>query len=76
MNIPAEMMARVQRAAVAEQLSPEALVLEAVEPHLRRKRLPELYAYGEGQATKAGAEKRDVDDIVKAGRRELANRGR
>lgn len=75
-NIPEEMMARIQQAAATEKLSPDELVQEAVEEHLRRKRLQDLYAYGEGQARNLGIKESDVDEIVKQGRRELAQRGR
>jgi hypothetical protein len=75
-NIPEELMARIQQAAGAEKLSPEALVHEAVEEHLRRKRLLDLYSYGEGQARKLGINESEVDEIVKAGRRDLAQRER
>lgn len=71
-HIAEELMARVQQAAASEKLSPQELVREAVETHLRRKRLQELYAYGEGQAWKLGIKESDVDGIVGEERRQRA----
>jgi hypothetical protein len=44
-------------------------VCEAVETHLHRKRLQDLYAYGEAQARKLGIEESGVDGIVEQERR-------
>ena len=72
-HIPEELMVRIHQAAATEKLSAQELVREAVEAHLRRKRLQDLYAYGEGQARKVGIEESEVDEIVEQGRRERAH---
>jgi predicted transcriptional regulator len=43
-HIPEELMARVQQTAESEKRSPQELVREAVETHLRRKRLQDFMA--------------------------------
>jgi predicted transcriptional regulator len=64
-NIPDDLMARVEQTAATEKLSAEELVVEAVKEHLRRKRLQVLYAYGEEQARRLGIKPEDVDGIVR-----------
>lgn len=75
-HIPEELMAQVQQIAASENRTLQELVREAVETHLRRKRLQDLYAYGEAQARKLGIEESDVDGIVEEERRRWAAGGR
>lgn len=71
-SIPETLLAEVRSAAEAEQRSADELVQEAVERHLRRKRLDKLYAYGESRAREEGIPASAVDGIIKEERRERA----
>jgi predicted transcriptional regulator len=70
------LMAELQRAADAEQRSPEEVVEGAVERYLRLKRRERLYAYGECQAERVGVEEEDVLALVKETRRDTSARSR
>lgn len=64
-DTPDELLARLEQAAAKEKVSPEELVVEAVEEHLRRKRLQDLYARGERRARELGIPENKVDAIVR-----------
>ena len=64
-NIPEDLMERVQQAAATEQRSAQELVREAVEEHLRRKRLQGLYARGEQRTRELGIPESQVDTVVR-----------
>jgi hypothetical protein len=64
-NIPEEMMSRIQQAATTAKVSPEQLVHDAVEEHLRRRRLESLYARGERRTRELGIPESQVDAIVR-----------
>jgi len=64
-NIPDDLLARIEQAAAKEKVSPEELVVEAVEEHLRRKRLQDLYAKGERRVRELGIAENQVDGIVR-----------
>jgi predicted transcriptional regulator len=74
-NIPDDLLARVEQAAAKEQLSSEELVVVAVEEHLRRKRLQDLYARGERRTRELGIPENRVDAIVRE-ERDQAKLGR
>jgi hypothetical protein len=74
-NIPDDLLARVEQAAANEQLSSEELVVAAVEEHLRRKRLQDLYARGERRTRELGIPENQVDAIVRE-ERDQAKLGR
>jgi len=75
-RVSESLMAELQRAADAEQRSPEEVVKDAVERYLRLSRRKRLFAYGEGQAERVRIEEEDVPALVKQIRRDTSARSR
>jgi hypothetical protein len=75
-TLPEGLLAEVRSVATAEHRSAEELVQEAVELHLRHKRLEAVYARGERRAREAGIHETQVDAIVKDERRARAKLAR
>src|SRR5271170_526833 len=73
-KIPPALLAEVEQAASADNISVDELVCEAMERRMRERRRQNLYAYGEEQARKLGIKEEDVDRIIHEFRQEQRDR--
>jgi hypothetical protein len=73
-SIPLALLMETENAALAEHITVDEFVRDAMERRLRERRRQKLYAYGEGQARKLGIKEDDVDRIIHEYREEERDR--
>jgi hypothetical protein len=70
------LLAELEGAARSQQKTPDELAGEAVQAFLRKRRLQDIFTYGEQKGTESGIPEEDIPEVVHEWRRERREQSR